>query len=763
MEVIIGLAIFFLILFLAFKVLQLIFRLLTAPFRSRSKPRSPNFSGEVVYSGDSSSWNRSGKKLKKDPGKFWVPPGMEVAVGKWKIPGGMVYVGKDLCGASSQYDVEASLIDPKMKVKDGSRCSSNDLDYWPSYSRIPAACRGRFLEWLSTGRKDPDMDIGLVFLFFYGLERRVIVDPKLTTVFEEEKTTIREEVSRLLTIYGDNNSFSKYSTSFLDFSALLMRSEPMYRSKPPFHEKTWELPLSLKVAVAELSRDGLPIPVEWAFSWAWFDPENSLRTPATRCTDELRQLFEIRYRNKYGDGMKIKPNKRTVQVEYRPASPSIGGIQSLQLKDLPDVTSLKGPINKIRAIFDDCVSELDAFSRLLGRNPEARDSLQAKALLPAVLISPEMAGGEAQELCSLFEEGLEGRPFGILPSDAILEHWPPAKDGKYRKADAVGLVQFMEKLGFGLEPDVRFNGPRIDSVDNAVVFKLGKDVPQVPTRDYVAAGLSLRLASAVAVADGIVTEEEQRALEQQLEASSALRPGDKERLRAHMEWLLVERPSLAGLKRKLEDLKPSTRVLLGQTLLVTASADGVIDPEEIKTIRKLYGQLGLDPETVYSDLHSMAAPGTVADEGPVTVRPEERTKGYSIPEKGGAKGAAHPAAKVYLDPKIIEQKRKESQAAAYLLGQIFEEEEPENESTGGGHQAASVAGLDGAHSAMLTRLAEKPQWSMEEVEDIAGNLGLMAEGALETINDAAMEKTEEPLFDIAEDVFLDESILKEFF
>ena len=98
-----------------------------------------------------------------------------------------------------------------------------------------------------------------------------------------------------------------------------------------------------------------------------------------------------------------------------------------------------------------------------------------------------------------------------------------------------------------------------------------------------------------------------------------------------------------------------------------------------------------------------------------------------------------------------------------MLGQIFEEEEPENESTGGGHQAASVAGLDGAHSAMLTRLAEKPQWSMEEVEDIAGNLGLMAEGALETINDAAMEKTEEPLFDIAEDVFLDESILKEFF
>ena len=761
MEVVIGLVVFLGVLFLAFKILIAILRFLTAPFRAASKPRRPRYTVEVVYSdGRTSSYQPTGK-LDSKPAKYWVPQGKSVSIAGRTIGGGMIYVGEKLAAPGSPYSLEAALINPKLNAKSKGACRSEDLPYSPSYDGITPACRGRYLDWLASDRMDPDIDIGLVFLYFYGLERRMIADPASVTVPAEEKRAILAEVERLLSIYGGNHSFHGYATALLEYAAVLMGETPMYASPPPQEGPSWELPTAVRVAIAELARDGKPVPADWAFAWAWFDPENSVKTPAQRCKAEMKALFAMRYRKKFDEGLIVKPNKRSVRLEYRAASPSIYDVPVLDREDLPDVTRLKGPIKKVREVFDECNNDLDAYSRWLGRNPEAKGSLQAIALLPPELVNTEMMGDTANAINDVLAEAMGDKVRVVVGSEAVLRHWPPSTTGKYRKADAVALAQFLEKLGYGIEPDVRFNAPRLDTSDKAVVFRLGIDAPSAPTRDYLASELSLRLAAAVAVADGIVTEDEQRALEQQLSSSSVLRPGDRDRLRAHMEWLLVERPSLTGLKRKLAELKPSTRELLGQTLLVTAAADGVIDPEEIKTIRKLYAQLGLDPESVYSDLHSLAVTDTGPATDPVTVRPEARTKGYAIPKPGDGSRSVHPAARVVLDPALIAAKREESKKAAAVLGAIFAEDEEERESQAATEDVNAIAGLDSPHSAMLLRLAAKDQWAMEEVAVLADEFGLLAEGALETINDAAWEHADSPLFDISDNVVIDKTVLEE--
>lgn len=768
MEVLIGLAITLVVIVLLVKLLQLLFRLLTAPFRRDTKTRAPRCEITVAFEDDdlrtysTADYRRRGK-LERNPLECWVPRGREVSIAGRSIPGGMIYVGQELSGGRDESELEASLINPKLKAGNATQCGSNDMPYWPSYSAISAACRGRYLDWLADGRRDPDIDIGFVFLFFYGLERRLLVDPAIAGVPLEEKHAIPAEVTRLLSIYSRSGSFARYAGAFLGFTQVLLREAPLYESVPPKEGSGAELPAAIRVAIAELVRDGLPVPPEWAFSWVLLDPETSVRTPGRRCQAEAEALFLRRYRAEFGEGIRIKPNKRTVKLEYHPASPSIGSVPSPSLSDLPDVTSLQAPIRRLRVLFDACVNDLDAYSRWLGRNPDARGSLQALALLPQELVSPENMGDPAKALNALLASTQEVGACMDLPSESILKHWHPWGAGKYRKADAVALAQFLEKLGYGMEPDVRFNGPSPDSVDHVTVFKLGKDAPSAPTRDYLSACLTLRLAAAVAVADGAVTDDEQRSLESQLETSSALRPGDRDRLRAHLQWLLVERPNLSGLKHKLSELKPSMRAMLGQTVLVVAAADGGIDPTEIGTIRKLYGQLGLDPEAVYSDLHALALKEEGGTSGPVTVRAEDQPKGFRISVPAAPTDPTRAPSRVVLDPRLVEAKRREAQQATALLSSIFVEDEPSDSDGGGsGAPATSIASLDGAHSALLARLAEKQEWAMEEIEAMTADAGLMAEGALETINEAAWDRTGGPVLDIGDTVRIDQAVLGEF-
>jgi hypothetical protein len=86
-----------------------------------------------------------------------------------------VYVGTGTSSAS-WHEGEPSLIDLRLPVSRTSPSTSPPLGYWPSYARLTPEARRCYLEWLAMGRRNPSIDIGYVFIFFYGLERRLLVD-----------------------------------------------------------------------------------------------------------------------------------------------------------------------------------------------------------------------------------------------------------------------------------------------------------------------------------------------------------------------------------------------------------------------------------------------------------------------------------------------------------------------------------------------------------------------------------------------------------
>jgi len=707
----------------------------------------------------------------------WIGPGTSTDVGGQLIPGGMLYVGRGLRAATGA-GIEPALIDPTLSVR-GSKPDHTGatMGYWPNYADINPQARAAYLSWLAGGRRDPNAYIGYVFLFFYGLERRALVDVPRDSSLLWEVPHLRAEVQRLLGLYRSNNSFRGYASRFLDVLDLQGGQGESGNAKPPALEVThrYEPPTSLAVEIGSFAADGQPVPADWALAWAWYHPEIHLRTPATRCPEEFATLFKARYTKAHQDGITVRATKKQIGVEYYAAS---AGIRSASLTmNIPDVFTAAVPTRQLAKIVDSVTEDLDPYSRYLGRNPDGRQSVGAAALLPE-----DLAGDPGPEVAQLRDWAQRLAEVGEATTGADLMGWWPTKSpDRMAKNETVTLSQLLGRYGYGIEPDVRLGGPAITPATPVVVFRTGVQPPQAATPAYAAAATLVHLATAVSAADGHVSPDELDHLVTHLETALELSPGERARLEAHMRWLVANGVKLTGLKKRVEVLTIPQREGIGDLLVAVAAADGVISPEEVTSLTKIYQLLDLDPAQVHSRLHAhltgaRPAPAT----GPITVRlAGQPDPGYPItpPASGGKHSRTTPDAHdagggVRLDLASIEAKFAETAAVSALLTDIFTDDAsetrpvPASVGTGavGDEPAASaaspfgtvdlVAGLDATHSALVRALVAQDTWGRAEFEELAGTWQLMPDGALDRINEAALDAVDEPLLeDDDSDVF----------
>lgn len=91
-----------------------------------------------------------------------------------------------------------------------------DMGYWPWYSRIEPEHRFLYLDWLANGKTALPPAEGLLFLYFNGIERRLLVD-------QQDKEWALREVVRLRKLdeprngTRDGRSFRLYSSALLWF------------------------------------------------------------------------------------------------------------------------------------------------------------------------------------------------------------------------------------------------------------------------------------------------------------------------------------------------------------------------------------------------------------------------------------------------------------------------------------------------------------------------------------------------------------------
>ena len=578
----------------------------------------------------------------------------------------MVYLGEHLARQDG-YGVDNCLIDPSLPVATGDVGAGSDgLSYYPAYNRLLPAARRAYLLWLASGKNDPNANIGYVFLYFYGLERRLILDRSTT-----EHDTLVAEVGRLNGLYGGNYSLASYSRRLLDGARLIKPVPKFYDEPPPQETRDFEVPLTVRLAVGQLISEGKSVPVEWMFAWLIADPNTRLRTPATRARKEFEELFRIRFAEKYPQGMKITPPKPRLKHSYRASSGSFVVDLSKSVGDLPDVAGLTAPTNRMREIAEPCIEALDSYSRLLGRQPEARGSFRAISLLPPEL-ARRIEGDEVRKLRLEIDETLANGPKLVEVRELLsrINGSPPTLFGKSALQACADALAYFE-IGVAPDPRTAFQLPKADQP--IVLFKLpqkraGAAADQEPYRHAL---LFLSFAAYVAHADGVVSPAKREWLETFVQTSEGLDEAARVRLDANVRWLLAVPPELGPLRARLMALPAGERHELGVVALSVACAGGAIDPAEIKALQRIYKAIGLDEDRVLNDIHTFMS-GIVPPSDPVTIGIGGlQAHGYALPKPP----APSPPERFQLDPARVQQISESTRRVSEILAKVFANDE----------------------------------------------------------------------------------------
>jgi uncharacterized tellurite resistance protein B-like protein len=619
--------------------------------------------------------------------------------------------------------------------------------YYHSYSGLTPEQRFGYLAWLSSGANSNDGP-GFGMLYFAGLERRLLLilaaHDKNTAPGEQED--ILNEISRLAILFqGTRGAVTHFARRLLEFVAARSLSGSSLPQLPEHWERGYELPPSLLYGLGYLIRDKQPIPVEWALRWAYVEPTIYLRTPATRCKEEYEAAFAHIYKERFGNGLVIPPNKTILKIHYQPMSysPGISG-NECKFAGIPDVRALTTAQQTLREIVEQSTAMVDAYSRFIGRNAAKAGTLEAYLTLSPVLW-PEKARERLLQIQTNLAADLHAIPF-----QSFLQQL--GCDEELSSGKTAELVKSLLKVSLGFEPDVLTGARRPRSADKVVVFPLSTDDdPDRTTPEYRKASLTVGLAATVALVDGHASELETEAVDQMISRWTHLHLDLRRRLRAQYRLQVHQPTSLASLKARLTSLTAEDRTDLAFSMSALANIDGVVSPEEVNLLEQVYRTLELDTQTLYSHLHSDGS--------------RQRQSSSSLPPSENPETAPS-----FLDARRIRELRQETNAVTELLAGVFVEDEDEAHPI---HVVAGpkvndtiteagslLPGLDIVHHKFLSLLLTNPVWSRADLVRAAADSQIMLDGALERINEAALDFSGDVLIEGDDPIYVQQTALE---
>ncbi|MEM7577689.1 MAG: TerB N-terminal domain-containing protein [Planctomycetota bacterium] len=283
---------------------------------------------------------------------------------------------------------EPSLLDPALPVGEVGAITPIDLPYWPTYRDCDPAQRGMYLDWLASGCDDANVGIGYVFLIFYGLERRALID-------QQDHDAVLKALLFLLERHAEQSgSFRRYATSLawqivaMSIHESRIKSKRVVRLLETRHRHD-AVDLAVAMAFFQARNEPMPEPLAWAYCRQ--DPRCINSVVARRNPDRFRTLFRQRWQENPGL-LGDKPlifGKRPQRVAHQPANNSLlDGWHESEVSwslDIPDATAITRQFKPWAALWNRCVDDLKGFDRLAKVGEEPAESAEAYEALPVEL------------------------------------------------------------------------------------------------------------------------------------------------------------------------------------------------------------------------------------------------------------------------------------------------------------------------------------------------------------------------------------------
>lgn len=671
----------------------------------------------------------------------WIKRGEQIKLKGYESDKGFFYFGGQLEAYKTNayynsYETEASLVDECLLTERRDKSyTDGSLGYWPTYIALSPQARGAYLDWLFGERSDHETPIGYVFIYFYGLERRVLIDGTQGKVDNSEYISIFNELKRLRQIFTDHYAFHNYSSKLIEIMAYL-RPEIIqidYSEFPTRYDS-----ILFKYHLAKQVQDGKPITDELALLWIKNTDEYNLRTPARRCAEEFSNLFKQLYLKETIGGLVVKPNKTKLRLDYYPASGTLRGFQ-LDIIDLPDPSILKAPIKKLANIADQCTEALEQYSRYLGRKGTNKEDIEAVLLLPEAL-RKHNTSNSLLEFKSWAEDKII-KDNGLVLFSELWSFTGKLTPEKLNKKELDLLDNFLSFGNYFYVPNVQIHKVK-PSIDGYIVLTHdGLNGDEKLSESFKKLLLFIRLAVMIAKCDSTFHEKEKVLINKTIDEDSSISLSERSSLNAYFIWSMNSSVNTAGLKQQIESMDETNKITFRKILVQIALADGKIEATEIKQLEKLYTMLGIDKSLIPSDLHQYTTQKTIS------------------PQKQPTEGNI---TSFILDDSILAQYEAETKEVHTLLGSIFVEENiPEEKIEPMTLGSSLTISLDKQHRVLFETLIDKEKWLREDIETICQKLNLMIDGALETINDWAYEIADAPVLEDDGDIYVDQEIVAE--
>ena len=669
------------------------------------------------------------------------------------IKEGMIYVGAAGLGQSAT----PCLIDPACEV---ARSDPDDagagMSYWPSYSSIGPHCKLAYLRWLTGGRSDPKANVGYVFLYFYGLERRLFIDRS----DRAEADAIVAEVGRLRGIYGANVSFGRHSTGLLDAVKLrnmLDGGDAADGYRPDLDGPLHSMPMGLKLAISSRVAAGRPLPFELAMA-GLFGLEPGLLPFSypvlAHARPQLLELMRPKFEAACPLGFKLANRKEPkLHLSHRCATAGlvvdIGA--SADGTTLPDPASLTW--TKLIKLVEPVAAELENFAEMKAYRPARVASLSVFTALPGGVASIA-AGAEAKAAVDWLEH--LPKPIARVGFAELAQRALGETSAKWTLRHHRAVGDALAAAAYGVEPHPDQGGLAIADDTSMFVFR-DHAAGRERTGYFRAAAVGAEVVAAVSRVDPGTASTVSRTWLSRIGERLPLAPTEITRLEAKLRWLEGGKPSMGHIKAGLASVSETERETVAWSAATAAAAGGVLARDQVGVLEKVYDTLGLSRRGLYTALHGAAADGARPATGPVAVARGEMEVKHAIPLP------PPPDAKhVFpgrLDAERIRVIKAETERVNSVLADIFVDDEPRPVPDDVPTPASAFPGLDASHARLVEALGKSTTWKRPDFESEARACDLLPEGALETINEWAFDRFGEPLIGDGDVMTLDADLL----
>ena len=158
---------------------------------------------------------------------------------------------------------------------------------------------------------------------------------------------------------AQSGSFRSYAINFLAFTPLRRLTDLDERSlEDELGSFATDSNIALAGVLAWYQRQRRALPSRYASMLALATNEAKRGVVVQRSAREVMDLFALRYRDAYGEGVLLEANANPMTLDYHAASATLARLGKRISVKLPDVIGRRGQLAKIIAIWNACVDDL---------------------------------------------------------------------------------------------------------------------------------------------------------------------------------------------------------------------------------------------------------------------------------------------------------------------------------------------------------------------------------------------------------------------